>query len=343
MKTKRILIIILICYAVISVSCLFFGKFPKTEQANYALEPNEEYDILWAFQDERIAGAVSHPNVINWENNFYYQILELRPNGIFQRRYLVSIDSETGEESWKTRLKPDMGGFLTANHEAIIRGTIGVSNVQYFDAKTGSQLWKKYFISGHSVSDISFSENKLFIQTNDNEVYVMNNTGEVIERYIEGITSFLISDSMLLQYLNYQLNAIDFSDNDLIWTVDLKEERIQKSPILDEENIFVRTKYIPSDIYSIDKRDGEINWKVTYDVLTNLCVMNDSVYFITYDDYLISIDKTTGVEKSKVKFDRSLKTDQYDYFIAGDKEKQIIVIVFGDNDQLLGLKILNPN
>lgn len=231
--------------------------------------------------------------------------------GLNTGQYLVSLNGETGEIQWKTRLDKLSDGFIISNNGAVIRGTYGVSIVEYYDAKDGSLVWKK-ILPAHSIIGMNYVENKLFIQTNDNQVFILSEEGEVIDNYEDGKISYLLTENLLIQYLNYELIAIDLNSNKTIWRIYLSgDKEINFSPILDGNDLFFSTKYAPSDIFSTNINDG----------------------------YLISIDKTTGEEQTKLKFNHPFNTEQSNFSISGNTQDRILVIAFENTNQLMALKV----
>ena len=83
---------------------------------------------------------------------------------------------------------------------------------------------------------------------------------------------------------------------------------------------------------------------VTQDIVSNLCILKDKIYFLTSDGYLMAIDKMTGKEVSKVRFlpDFDLEKQIGGYFVSADSLNNVLAVSFGDNTQIMGLKITNP-
>ena len=77
---------------------------------------------------------------------------------------------------------------------------------------------------------------------------------------------------------------------------------------------------------------------------SNLFLAGEKIYFIGSDGSLVSIDRNSGAEISKVKFSMPFKVSNptKSYCITGDPTNHVLVVAFGDNNQMLGLKIKNP-
>ncbi len=144
-------------------------------------------------------------------------------------------------------------------------------------------------------------------------------------------------DEILYQDRSNRLIGVDLKSKESLWEINLGNGRIIFSPIIDRDTMFIQTTRA---IFSVNLETKEVNWQSSYNIVSNLCVMDQKIYFLTSDGALMSIDKKTGEQISKVKF----TTDQFDYpykyHIAGDRDNQILVISFEDADQLLGLKIV---
>jgi outer membrane protein assembly factor BamB len=137
--------------------------------------------------------------------------------------------------------------------------------------------------------------------------------------------------------------GVDFSSNRELWRVEIGKNWTH-APVFDDGQIFLRTWENPASIYSIDTSTGKINWILSQEILSNLYVENDKIYLINSDSFLVTIDRYTGSEVSKVEITPSFNLNKQvsSYFVSGDPSQDILVISFGDNTQIMGLRILNP-
>lgn len=141
----------------------------------------------------------------------------------------------------------------------------------------------------------------------------------------------------------HAIKAVELSSKKVLWEVELGAEYAY-SPIFDNGMIFLSTGGISPSIYSIDQTTGKINWKKPLDVLSNLYLTVDKIYFISGDSRLTVLDKLSGNEILNVKISPNLDLNEPNgsYFVSGDSTNKILALYFGDNDQIIGLKIKSP-
>lgn len=120
--------------------------------------------------------------------------------------------------------------------------------------------------------------------------------------------------------------------------------KVLTSLFFDGGEIFLKTKNSSPLIYSIDQYTGKLNWVSTQTLQSNFCLIGDKVYFTTPDGELVAINRYSSIEKSRVKFSPVFDLNKQigDYYIACDTTNNVLAISFGDNTQIMGLKILNP-
>jgi len=255
---------------------------------------------------------------------------------------LFSFDSVSGEMLWQTPFNSYMPGDMVSQDAIVYRGTSGAANVQSYDAENGKLIWKTNLPWAHSTSEIYFADNKIYVFTSDNMFFTLNKQGKILNSRHETFTTYVEIGNILYLEENISLKAVDSTTREELWRVKT-DDRFTHSPIFSDEEIFLRTWAVPSFVYSIDQKTGKVNWKVSQDVLSNLAVSDDKIYFISFDGYLIVLDRDSGNELGKVKFsspfDLTKGTDGY--FISVDPTNNVLAISFADNSQILGLKILN--
>lgn len=337
-KSITLVIIPILIMLILIFSCLGmrvlsnFNQIRLGFQDEYKLEENAEYESLWSLNGVPFIGLHEFmPNVINLGSNFYYITSEP-----ILKSYLVSIDGLNGEVRWKSKFNLLTRNFLLPGDNMIIRGRNDLPVISAFDENDGSKLWNQTLYSANRIKEMYYIEEKLFVYTIDGNFFIINNEGKLIESFSEIEKTFFVLDEILYQDGGNRLIGVDIKTKERIWEINLNRGQIVFSPIIDGENMFIQTT---EAIFSIKKATREVNWQSSYNIVSNLCIMNKKIYFLTVDGALMSIDKKTGEQISKVKFTPDQFDLQNNYYIAGDTENQILVISFGDAKQLLGIKI----
>ena len=167
----------------------------------------------------------------------------------------------------------------------MIRGTAGTATVQSYQTDDGKLLWSTRLPWAHSTDDICFAENKIFAHTNDGKFFILNQRGKILNSFSEMNRTFLAIDDILYLEYNSGIKAVRISSKEELWRVEL-DNRYTDAPIFDDETIFIRTWHSPPSIYSVDQYTGEIHWKVSQDVHSNLYVLGEKIYLLSIDGSL---------------------------------------------------------
>ena len=152
--------------------------------------------------------------------------------------------------------------------------------------------------------------------------------------------TFLAIDDILYLEYNSGIKAVRISSKEELWRVEL-DNRYTDAPIFDDETIFIRTWHSPPSIYSVDQYTGEIHWKVSQDVHSNLYVLGEKIYLLSIDGSLVTIGRNTGEEISRAKFSPAFDLNKQNggCFVCGDPTNNVLAVSFGDTGQINGLKI----
>jgi len=252
------------------------------------------------------------------------------------------LDSLNGDEVWE--IANAGNGELIIDGEQLYYGAVGWAKVISYNINNGKSAWSTSLPWAHSVTDIYFANDKIFVHTNDSEFFVLSNDGEILDNFSETFRVFLEMDNVLYMEALSSVKAVEISSKQEIWHLRL-DDGYTHAPIFENGTIFIRTRgSSPTYIYSIDQTTGAVNWKVSREVLSNLYLSGDKIYYISRDGFLISIARSTGDEISRVKFspDIDLNALTGDFFITGDPANDIIVVSFAGNHQIMGIKVINP-
>jgi outer membrane protein assembly factor BamB len=257
---------------------------------------------------------------------------------------IMGLNSITGDILWQKQSGSN-GDNIILQEDILYRGTPGVALVQGYDIENGRLLWETRLPGAHSVWDIYSNGDGIFVYTNNNRFYTLDDQGNILNTRIETSRIYIEENGVLYIKGTLGLLAVDSQSMDELWHIELDDD-FSWSPIFDNGTIYIVTSIIPMKIYSIDQYSGELNWNISQDVLSNLCILGDKIYFLSANDngYLMAIDKNTGHEVSRFSFSPpiNLNSNSAGFFITGDPEHDILAMAFGDTNQLLGIRIINP-
>ena len=303
------------------------------------LETNNEYDVIWDLSNIRVGdNTISHPRIVGTSGKI---IANGAKQGWFSSGTVFGIDSINGEIVWE--ISEDTGGDMFAQDDILYFGTVGTANLRAYNIESGELIWATPLFWGHSVKSIYHAGNNIFVFTSNDTFFVLNEQGEILDTSHMSYQPFLVLGGVLYRGDNFSMTAVELSSKKELWGANIGE-RFTHALVFDDGEIFLRTWNIPTKIYSIDQYIGKVNWMITQGVVSNLCIVGDKIYFLNHDGYLVAINRYSSLEDSRVKF--SPEFDFYkqisSYSVACDKTNNVLAITFGDNTEVMGLKILNP-
>ncbi|WKZ38329.1 MAG: PQQ-binding-like beta-propeller repeat protein [Anaerolineales bacterium] len=324
--------------AILIISCSAVAIEQPNSQSNHELESNTEFQEIWRRSDIFLGENNRRPNIVSGSGTV--AILGIR-NTDYIGGSIFGIGASDGEDLWEL---PGVGGeqIVTLNN-ILFRGTTGTAHLQAYNLETGEFLWQNRLGRARSVLDIYPLADKVFAFTINNELFELNNNGEIISNSKEDFRSFIVMEGITYMEDVLSIKAVNLASKNELWKININS-RYTHAPIFDKGEIFLRTEVNPADIYSIDQLTGNVNWKKSYNALSNLYITNDKVYFLSSDSNLVVINRESGSEIIKVKFlpPFNLSKSSSGYFITGDNVNNILLVCLGDKGQIIGLKIKDP-
>ena len=304
----------------------------------HVLEANSEYEALWNRTDIHAGGGGTLPMIVGTPDKII--VMGWRKDSVLDSS-ILGLESESGEILWE--VPAAYSGKIIASDNAVYLGTAGTAKVRSLNIENGELAWSTLLPWAHSVSDIYFAENRIFVHTNDSEFFVLNEQGKILDNFNETFRTFLVLNGVLYMENALGIQAVELSSKQELWSLHV-DEQYTHAPIFDDGEIFLRTWSTPAKIYSIDQSTGKVNWVVSRDAFSNLCLLGKTIYFTSFDGSLVAINRYTGNEISRVKFSPQFDVDKQvsAYYVACDPTSNVLAISFGDNTQIMGLKAINP-
>jgi outer membrane protein assembly factor BamB len=335
MRTNKKALLIL-CVCLLTPSC----HICDARQINLrSLETNNVLKVVWSVTNIRMDDNNRGSNVIGAPNRIIINGWKI---GAIPTGTIIGLDSTNGDTVW-TVPNGTNSDKIIAQDEVLYRGTSGIATVQSYNVENGELLWQRRLPLAHSTSDLYFADHNIFVDTNNDKFFTLNESGEILDSLQETDRIFLAINNILFLKGNYDIEAVELTSRNKLWKLEIADDYTY-APIFENGTIFLRTWSIPTFIYSIDQVTGNVNWKVSNKLLSNLYIQGEKMYFISSDGYLVVIDKYSGNEILRVKFSPEFDLNKQNggYFIAGDPTNNVLAVSFGDNAQILGLKILDP-
>ena len=259
------------------------SKFKFSRIKNfYKFEPEiiiNNNDVIF-FDDKGAILKFNDESDLIWKKNFYTKaekkikpILQLASNN----KILIvadniskyyALDIETGELNWShynnspfnSQIKIYKDKFFIIDSENILR---------CYSLKSGEEIWKqktnKTFIQ---------SQKKLSIAINDGKVFFSNTLGEI--------------------------SAVEIDNGNLVWQSSTENNMIVDNSfslktsdlVINNNSIFVSNNR--NKFFSLDINTGIINWQQKINTHLRSTIINDFIFSVSLNGYLIIIDTKNG-------------------------------------------------
>jgi len=336
---RKKFILLSLTLSLLMVSCLSGNFLPDKPTPARTLEINNEYEVIWSLPNMYVDDCSQNPLMVSIPDIIFVE----KSNTWQESRSVLAINSLDGKTLWQIEPPSLYNGILLARDKVLYRAIYGVAAVQAYNIADGKLLWQTSLTGGHSSIDLYFADNKIFVSTSDNEFFILSDQGEILEHRIMQADVYGEMNGVMYVQDN-AFRAIEIASGRELWQVVVDRFKFRSSPIFDKEAIFLRTADIKGSIYSLDQGTGKVNWKVSQKMYSNLYLTGEKIYFISSDGYLVTIDRNSGAELSKVRFSSfpSELSTGLDYCITGDAANNVLAVSFSDNNQILGIRIKNP-
>ncbi len=334
---KKILLSFLFVLTIFVSACLPFKFINNILAVDYALEENRFYEEQWRLKKEKFIISSDNSPIANNDG-----IIIIHGNDNLGFTYVKAIDSVSGEVIWITFLNTTSAGVMITKDDYVFVAVGGLPTVIALNIQ-GEVLWNKTLLFAKSVSEMSFNDQQLTVYTGDQEFYILDPNGNFIQdRSFESGTVFFIIDHIKYHLDGNAFVAYDNEQKGNIWELEMNKG-VDGSPILDGDMIIFLTRSGNKYIYAVNKYNGTLYWRKNHDVYSNLCVLNDVIYFVDYYNSLVAVDKYSGEEISRVKFNQPIDYSHSGFYLTADSKNNILVITLGRTDQILGLKVVDHN
>ena len=261
-----------------NISKYKFKKIENFDQYEYEITSNQN-NIIFFDNKGSILNFDNKSNLV-WNKNYYSK----------------------SEKKQKPKL------FFSHNKKILIVAD-NIAKLYALDIKTGELIWKTKTNAPHN-SQIKIYKNKFYIidfentlraySVNDGKEIWNNKTQKSLIRSQKKL-SLVIKDEIV--YFNNSLgdiSAVDINSGNLIW------QTPTQSSIAYDVGFFLKTSVIVMDnnalffsnnqnqFFSIDTQTGTINWKQEINSSLRPTIINDLIFTVSDEGYLIILEKKTG-------------------------------------------------
>lgn len=333
--TIRSNVYLLLILALICTACSPADIYTDSFSQSHIPPAGHGIEILWEKVDVVLSDNPDYPSLVSSDN---IVLLEGRNRDEPGKFHVFAYQVDDGQFIWKIEA-PFYASSVLKENGVYFRGIVG--RIQAFELLTGNLLWETKLPGARSVTDLYTYDDKIVAQTNnDNEYTLLAMNGQILQRTsIKNHSFFRIDDLVFIKKYN-AIEAVEISAGMVVWSVDVKDG-ISFPPLFNDGRIYLISKGLPNKIISINQKTGEVNWQRDTKAISNLCILGSKIYFLETDGSLVGLDKGNGEDVLTIKFSPGVDYQAYPgrYYIACDASVNVLVVSFGDNDQVIGLRV----
>ena len=307
--------------------------FKKEETLNFELNPNLKIELdsravnnsfLNNFNnnDGRINYSGRLENVSKYKFKKIENFYQYEPEITFNQNNIIFFDNEGSILSfdsssnliWKknyySKAQKKQNPFLFFGHNnKILIIADNIAKLYAVDINTGELLWKKKNNAPFN-SQVKVYKDKIYVIDFENTLraYSINDGKEIWNRKTQNSLirsqkklSLIILDEKI--YFNNSLgdiSAIDINNGNLIWQTPTQNSLIydtgfflKTSDIVADENVLFFSNN-QNQFFSLDIQTGNLNWKQEINSSLRPIIINNFLFTVSLEGYLIIIEKNTG-------------------------------------------------
>ena len=294
---------------------------------------------------------------------------QFQPDIIFNNDNLIFFDSkgsivkfdQNSDLLWKKNFynkqeKKNHPILFFAKNETTLIVADSISKYYALNIKTGEILWTKYN-NAPFISDIKINDDKFFVVDSNNVLSCIsiidgtliwqNKSENNIIKSTKKISIVINKDKVIFNNSVGDISALDIDNGNLKWIITTGDKDTSIKPYLLKlsELVISKNSLIFSNnnnsFYSVNLANGLINWTQNINSYLRPAIVNDFIFTVTNEGYLIVIDKTTGniiritdiFDKFKIKQRTKIKPVG---FVIGLENLYLST----DNGKLLVIKVL---
>lgn len=304
---------------------------------------------------------------------------QFQPDIIFNNDNLIFFDSkgsivkfdQNSDLLWKKNFynkqeKKNHPILFFAKNETTLIVADSISKYYALNIKTGEILWTKYN-NAPFISDIKINDDKFFVVDSNNVLNCIsitdgtliwqNKSENNIIKSTKKISIVINKDKVIFNNSVGDISALDINNGNLKWIITTGDKDTLIKPYLLKlsELVISKNSLIFSNnnnsFYSVNLANGLINWTQNINSYLRPAIVNDFIFTVTNEGYLIVIDKTTGniiritdiFDKFKIKQRMKIKPVGFvigleNLYLSTDNGKLLVIDVLTGRTNLI-LKI----
>lgn len=334
MKNKVHFLLIL---ALIYTGCSSAATHTESYIENHIPANERDIEILWEKTYVVLADNPDYPSLVSSDNIVLLEGRNRDEPGKFQ---VFAYQVDDGQSIWNIEA-PSYASSALIESGVYFRGIVG--RIQAFELLTGNLLWETKLPGARSVADLYAYEDKIVAQTNNDKEYtLLAMNGQILQRTsIKNRSFFRINDLTFIKKYN-AIEVIEGSSGMVRWSLDV-DDGVSFTPLVSNGNIYLVSKGVPNKIISVELETGDVNWQRNTKAISNLCILGSNIYFLETDGSLVGLDKGNGEIGPTINFSPGAdwNTRPGRYYVTCDTSVNVLVLSFGDTDQIIGLRLVD--
>ena len=233
------------------------------------------------------------------------------------RQTVSAFNLDDGKLKWRVKLEPPrktdriaFGGGLAVAGDTLVVAS-GYGYVAKLNLADGAQLWKRE-LSAPVTGSPTVDDEKIFVTTSNNEIYVMQLAdGEVLwsdqaiaesARVLSSPSPALGDDLLVTPFSSGELIAYLPANGRRLWSTALTRggrftpisaiNDIAGSPVLSEGYVFAASQ--SGVIAGIDQMSGAVKWRQSFGSIRTPAVSGQFVFAVSTDSQVACFDKNDG-------------------------------------------------
>jgi len=271
---------------------------------------------------------------------------QYEPSIIFEKENIIFFDNrgaiikfdKNSDLIWKknyySKEEKKINPFLFfSRHNDILIVVDTISKYYAVDINSGELLWS-FYNNASFISDVKIENDKIFVVDSNNILKCFSlKDGSLIWEYrsdtstiksTKKISIAIDNNKVLFNNSIGDINAVDIDSGNLIWiTPTAKRLNLMQPYLLKISDLVIHNQSVlfsnnNNEFFSVDINTGFINWIQKINTYIRPAVVNDLIFTVTLEGYLVVIDKPTGniIRITDVFGERAKKSNSLNLFTS---------------------------
>ena len=268
---------------------IYSGKLEKISKFKFSkIEYFDQYEPEIIFDEEGLIFFDNKGTIIKFNKN---------SNLIWEKNYYSKQEK---------KINPFL--FFSKNDDTLVVVDT-ISKYYALDINNGRLLWS-FYNNAPFISDVKIENDKIFVVDSNNTLKCFSlKDGSLIWEYKSSSSTIKSSKKISIAIDNNKvlfnnsigdINAVDIDTGNLIWiAATASKQNLIEPYLLKISDLVIQDNSVlfsnnNNEFYSIDLNTGFINWIQKINTYIRPAIVNDLIFTISLEGFLVVIDKPTG-------------------------------------------------